>query len=509
MVKVLSYNIFFKAMVSDPIYENCGPIINDNKYNIKYTNCLKNVSNFAEANKPYDFVDLQEATNWRILQKITPTLSEMHAVSHKPGLDEIVTFYSSKYQLDDSEYEIAGFLEDKNRPFLILFFKNNICIINIHAGHKKDIYKFDYYLKHFLSSDKNSEKIFLAKFKTYDIIMVGDLNDNLLPKKSNSTEDISKFKILSNKIFFNNERILYSINHKPTCCDRTLAATKQNITFDHILSTLPPIQNISTVFPVKRASDHIPIISIITKNIGYDFDGVLHTNVTEPDNEKQRHPINLTGPYEPFSKIIDKIEKDILDGNNVFIITARPKKLIHVNALQLHINSTKLKKYINKISFLYTGGQNKTKIINELGISAFYDDSCLRINELYTAKQNKLLPFLAQLYVVYPEKQSWTLINEKNICEYCESYFCCNNDKNYLINKLNTSNNSNKSFEIINDLIKNYCYKFINPDINVLVKKLGDLVSKKPNQNNVAKIKTLRIDLLKLIVEDINNYFYQ
>ncbi|QGR53713.1 nuclease [Moumouvirus maliensis] len=438
MVKILSYNIFFKSMLNKPLHKKCN-IIRDSENNLEYNSCLKNVSNFIQDNSDCDFVLLQEATNWNIIQKITPVLQNMKFINHKYDLEEIVTFYGSSYKLDKSHHTIKGYMSDKNRPFLITFFNENLCIINLHAGHNEDIYCFDEHLINILENNRH-KNIFLDKLKTYNIIIAGDFNDNL--------ED-SSFKILVNKYFgIKRGRKLYGFNKTPSCCNYNLDTIYQNKSYDQILSTL---SNISTqVITNKSASDHMPIIGYINKNIGYDFDGVLHINVSLPDVEGQRHPPNLTGPYEPFNRIIDDIINNLKSGDKIFIITARHNRKQNLKSIIDHLNNTKLLNYLNKITILFSGGSDKTKLLHKYKINSFYDDSCLRIKELYLSMKNGHIPDLTELYLVYPEKNNYVKITEENYDHSCINNQIAGNFKNIdwdCINKcyymiLSTMNNN-------------------------------------------------------------------
>ncbi|AQN68046.1 5-nucleotidase superfamily protein [Saudi moumouvirus] len=425
MVKILSYNIFFKSMINNPLHKKCK-IIHDPENNLDYNSCLKNVSNFIQDNSDFDFVLLQEATNWNIIQKITPALQNMKFINHKYDLEEIVTFYHVNYKLDKTHNMIKGYMTDKNRPFLILFFNNELCLINLHAGHHQDIYHFDNHLIKILEK-YHHKNIFLDKLKSYNIIMAGDFNDNL--------EDNS-LKILENKYFgMNGGRKLYGFNKIPSCCSYNLDKIYQPKSYDHILSTLNNIS--SQVITIKSASDHMPIIGYVNKNIGYDFDGVLHIDVSKPDEEGQRHPPNLSGPYRPFNKIINEIINNLNNGDKIFIITARYNRKQNLDSIMNHLNNTKLVNYLDNITILFSGGSDKTKLLRKYKINSFYDDSCLRIKELFISRINGNLPDLTQLYLVYPEKNSYIKIDKQNYYNFCIDNQIAGNIKNIDWNCIN------------------------------------------------------------------------
>ena len=76
--------------------------------------------------------------------------------------------------------------------------------------------------------------------------------------------------------------------------------------------------------------DIYPIINDVKKpktiNIGYDFDGVFHRDINKYTLNGQGHPFfskNIKD-YIPNLNIIDKIKREISEGNNVYIITKNP-----------------------------------------------------------------------------------------------------------------------------------------------------------------------------------------
>jgi hypothetical protein len=165
-----------------------------------------------------------------------------------------------------------------------------MCVINIHAGHHGDIYRFDRHLVKILKKHpKYSGRIkkIIYKLRTYDIVMASDFNNSL-----KSVED-DCYRILTDSLFcIKGGKKMYRINNNPTCCDPKLSGKNLKLAFDHILSTFPKdqIANDNIIYPIIT-SDHVPIISTIFKIVGYDFDGVLHLDVTEPDSIGQRNPI--------------------------------------------------------------------------------------------------------------------------------------------------------------------------------------------------------------------------
>ena len=404
----------------------CGPVIHDAINAIDYTTCLLNVATFINNNAPYDFVGLQEATNWRNIRLISTTLKNMEYINYKSGQAQIVTFYDKKYTLELDTPYIRSYMADTGRPFIILFFAQKICLINLHAGHGQDINKFDQYVIRALNSlpYQMVAPQMVQKLKTYNIIMMGDFNDNLTSQGGND------YSILTDPYFaMPGGRKLYGINKKNTCCDNTLTNSSSVFTpFDHILSTSNDTN--SYVQLIKQASDHMPIISTVQfdaaltpKNIAYDFDGVLHKTVGLPDASGQRHPLpgGFFGPFDPFNAIIDQIDSDLNKGNRVFIITARSDNNLNRQTITKFLLGTKLAPKEAQIQRRFTSGEDKVAVLANLKIDTFYDDSCLRIVEVYNAMQNDLLPDLTELYLVVPDNDTWTLIDSSNVSTLCSA----------------------------------------------------------------------------------------
>lgn len=275
-IKILSYNIFWRAMVNS---ETAAGITEDdakNKVQLCKTDpsdkavtvCLSNVVKLINNNGPYDFVGLQEATNWKLIQERSSDLQNisMNTCSIKFGdpilnttyKENMVTFYNKKYILDSDINTIKGFLQDAGRPFIILFFNNNLCVINMHSGHhalNSKEYKnngdlndlFTIYLPKFINKFDQPE--IYKKINTYDLIVMGDMN-NHLPKT----------------VIVGDNRKLFNVNKIPTCCDKSLLNSRMGRSYDHILSTYKNIKyekNITKNMDVP-ASDHLPVIAIIT-----------------------------------------------------------------------------------------------------------------------------------------------------------------------------------------------------------------------------------------------------
>nr|QZX43427.2 5-nucleotidase superfamily protein [Mimivirus sp.] len=95
----------------------------------------------------------------------------------------------------------------------------------------------------------------------------------------------------------------------------------------------------------------------------------------------------MIGPYNIFRNIVQNILNNILLGNYVYIITARNKTNQNLSVITNHLVKAGLEKYLNDITILFSEGSDKTKLLHKYKINDFYDDSCLRIIELYTSQK--------------------------------------------------------------------------------------------------------------------------
>ena len=142
-------------------------------------------------------------------------------------------------------------------------------------------------------------------------------------------------------------------------------------------------------------------------NVGFDFDGVIHIDVTKHDNFGQRHPSIPFNhiPSNPFNKIINLIKLYYKYNCKIYIITARnshSKDIIFDTLHKFNIN-----KYISKDNIITTGDTyngSKIEMLEKLNIHDFYDDSIKIFNSIVNAKKNNKLKKLKNCYMSIPEK---------------------------------------------------------------------------------------------------------
>ena len=258
-IKVLTYNVAHEIGKS--------PICNGDE-------CIKNVREFINQHaSDCDFIGIQEYSDIGKLIKDSGKLFRMkntHFIYKKYGP---ITFYDGeKYMLDkDCNSMKFGFNGPMGRPILINFFNNNLCVINVHAGHltkpvvqadgkilvANDITTFNDSLELYLKDNKFitvCKDEFIQKLQTYRIIMLGDMNSDLHNFKS----------ITVNGLVIK----LYGGTKDPTCCsdvtklDGVYADVKKP--YDHILNNFSNKIDTKVYQDLKSHSDHSPVISTIT-----------------------------------------------------------------------------------------------------------------------------------------------------------------------------------------------------------------------------------------------------
>jgi hypothetical protein len=140
------------------------------------------------------------------------------------------------------------------------------------------------------------------------------------------------------------------------------------------------------------------------KNVGFDFDGVIHKDVGLPDINGQRHPnISFNDiPKNKFTEIIDLIQIYKKNNYNIYIITSRLNK--HKNVIKQTLESYGLQQFIPENNIICTGdiGGDKINILKKLKIKDFYDDSISHIKSII--KNKKYLSDLKNCYITFPEK---------------------------------------------------------------------------------------------------------
>jgi acid phosphatase class B len=149
-------------------------------------------------------------------------------------------------------------------------------------------------------------------------------------------------------------------------------------------------------------------------NVGFDFDGVIHSDVTPADIYGQRHP-NIpfnTIPSTPFYKIINLIKMYNEHNYNIYIITARSSKSKEI--IKKTLDNFGVSRYIPEQNIITTADYyngDKTYVLDRLNIVDFYDDSIKIFKSIQQAKKNNMLRNLHNCYMTIPEKNKIIKIN--------------------------------------------------------------------------------------------------
>ena len=236
-MKILTYNVSWESMTGkkkDWLYCNNDTDKSNPKF---FKKCITNVADVINKNGPYDFVALQEASNYRLLINESEHLQIMKHKIGRSGSENIITFWDPvKYKLIKS---INGSFQT-GRPWTALIFENNLCFVNIHAGH----YHF------FALTQKLAELISTLKkyieINDYRIVIAGDFNNII-------NENYTKL-ILSDKKFFMSKKRINTIRR---------FSSKDQMQFDHVIDSKNIPLKIHSSKVAELSSDHLPIIAIL------------------------------------------------------------------------------------------------------------------------------------------------------------------------------------------------------------------------------------------------------
>lgn len=139
-------------------------------------------------------------------------------------------------------------------------------------------------------------------------------------------------------------------------------------------------------------------------NVAFDFDGVIHKDVSKTDRTGNRHPII---PFDeisknPFHKIISLIKIYKRANSHIYILTARPSlyRDLIIKSLDLY----QIPIASNDIICAGDTGGDKISYLERFNINHFYDDSIYHFRRIYEAKKQNKLTHLKKLYLTLPEQ---------------------------------------------------------------------------------------------------------
>lgn len=272
--RVLSFNISWEAMEGQ---KNkmfiCKGMDDPNK-----NKCLSNLNSFLEDVIPdygLDIILLQEVSREQHIIKTIRKFKDYKYKLVKVNKEKMMTIYDSTFLTLDSEYnEIHGSIDKVggSRPYLALFFNDQICIVNAHHDHNDK----DKIIRIFKSIARDDvEGKFIEKMKKYQIILGGDINHNLI-NQNMQVKNIEKSFISSTLNNPVNEGLY-------TCCDIYNGLYSKNLytsyfklnkyfgtedSYDHILFSVGDMiiedyDGAEIMDPKAKISDHAPVYSVL------------------------------------------------------------------------------------------------------------------------------------------------------------------------------------------------------------------------------------------------------
>jgi hypothetical protein len=240
-LKILTYNVSWQSTSGT---QHGWPLCNndtDETNERHFSKCVTHIVNIIDSNGPYDFVCLQEITNFDFIIKKSKTLPLMKYSMHKSGPEQIVTFWDKKFHLVENyngEFK-------PGRPYQITIFKENICLINLHLPHSNKI-MLKKYLEHMFQSVN-------PNLKNYRFVMAGDFN-YVLNDPNPKIGFLPTMSLVNTKFYISPTQI-------QTCCVPPFNTYK--LQFDHVVDSFDVPMLVSSPTVNYPASDHLPILAIL------------------------------------------------------------------------------------------------------------------------------------------------------------------------------------------------------------------------------------------------------
>jgi hypothetical protein len=153
------------------------------------------------------------------------------------------------------------------------------------------------------------------------------------------------------------------------------------------------------------------------KNVAFDFDGVIHVDVSQTSQSGHRHPTfprHLPAAPNKFKKIIKLIHKYHENNYNVYIVTARTshcKNIIIQTLLNYGVKHIIPDNHLYFTGDLYGQDGDKVSTLEHLNIHDFYDDSISHFISISNAKKNNQLQNLKNCYLTKPEIEQIVKMN--------------------------------------------------------------------------------------------------
>jgi hypothetical protein len=263
-IQAISWNVCWEAFAGVNLrnkkYSVNGKNIETKKESKKLSDQVK--KNFSDFLKKYqentDFFLFQEASTIHsyFSSSMKKKFGYFKSISNK---NELYTVYSKKFH-PISKYIIRSNFTD-GRPYIIVPFKENICIINVHFPHTekltnktgKDNISFQECIK---KIEKDLKKI-QKKVKIKTIVLGGDFNKNKI-------KDFEwNFSKREKEFFFKMKNIEPKNSKTKTCCFLNDSFYSYLWNLDHFFVNNNPLilkEKLRILKPKKPTSDHNPIL---------------------------------------------------------------------------------------------------------------------------------------------------------------------------------------------------------------------------------------------------------
>ena len=346
-IKIYSWNLCFGCMYSndesskDETAQNLAMYCKEKKEATGNNVCLNNVIEKMSQVK-FDFIGLQEATNYEEIYKRLITTHDSYRYTHSKARDEdMITIYDSdRFELD---YVTVGDLQN-GRPYQILFLtekknQKKFIVINLHAPHhfssndKDDIKKYfskmlsiKFQKSFFNNKSKNNINYkdynedgditgYIHQFASnFNTIVMGDFNDN---GKHNIWKIFKPFEFVDVL-----RDITVTSNDQPpnTCCSghilrKTIGDEKKygdyilidTTKMKYIINNVIP-GGVSRLYNAKKfpTSDHLPVYSEIKEEVF----------ILKPDEGNKTLRLQANG-LDPNGKDNIKINNHFFKGSNI------------------------------------------------------------------------------------------------------------------------------------------------------------------------------------------------
>ena len=269
-LNITSYNISWESMeginLKNKKYSSSGKDIKTKKDQARLKKTVhKNLKDYLVYRSNSDFILIQEAHNFRNVVNTSPTLTNRYKmIYHKSGLDKMCLLYNKKYTpmkkyIRKKEFHIG-------RPYLIVPFKEKICMINVHLPHTKHLEnkmmknaKKNMTLKQcmgFIEKDLTILHKQIPQFDKYTIIIGGDFNTEL-PASWNLGIGLG----MGMGMGMGKRKLYRYKSPKPTCC----YLNDDKISFQWYLDQFycskrkTARDKCQIDFPRRPLSDHLPI----------------------------------------------------------------------------------------------------------------------------------------------------------------------------------------------------------------------------------------------------------